>query len=161
MNEGRLKNLVDFTARYAKEQAARLKDLKYAMATRDLNRRFVRVGAIQVPFPSIAALDVIENYIGGLDEIDLERYEDVGVFVYVCENQGNMGELADLDRAEFRRRVLVWMSTIDAMSDAWLEYTTAVDAILRTIKKNWMQRQVELMQATLAMISDSAAHSHA
>ena len=60
-NSERLKSLLDFTKRHVEDLNERRKQVLRATRLADLNRRFYKCGGVKVPFPSIAALQFIEE----------------------------------------------------------------------------------------------------
>lgn len=116
----------------------------------DLTARTHSAGKITLPLPSLYALQWLSEYFGDLDKVKMEQIRDLAAVVWILENQHEPAAVSSLSREQTKAVIEARMSDIPA--SRLVDYQACVDDMFSHIKKNSVQRQIEILEAAQKLL---------
>lgn len=119
--------------REQKKQIARMQDLYKKVHT---------VEQVTLPIMNAFAWDLLDKYFNPFENLDFTKSEDLGVFVYVIENQLDEG-LIDISKEDLR--ILGIHRLMQIPQHCYSQYMQCIEEILTMIKKKASDQMTDLM----------------
>lgn len=107
---------------------------------------------VTLPYPNAYAFDILNRFFDGLENMDVENFQHIGVCIHVLENCKDVS-LRDMDRKQLLKLADKRLLDIPA-GDEW-EYVVCIDDIFSVIKKK-VFNQTQTMLADLQKCLDGA-----
>ncbi len=118
-----------------------------AVNVSDLTARFLRVGPITLPIPTLLTEQLIKTYFGEWDTIDLSDPKHLAAVVTFYENGGNR-DFGGMDKTALEEKVIETMTRVELSQHAEY-YQEAITQINLALQKKNLLYQKTLIQETL------------
>lgn len=140
---------------YAQRKERRAREAQQ-IRLEDLTRKFhVLDEEVRLPIPNLFALKWMDEYFGGIDNIDLGNLGKLGAVIWILENQGSVDEIDQMTKEQINNAINRGLSEIPAVLHP--RYMMCIDDIFRVIKKNWIQRQKSLLNDLLEQLGNQTS----
>lgn len=122
----------------------------------DMYKQTFTFGEVKIPFPNAFAYDMIERYFNGLDKADLHSNQDLGVMLYLINNQKDVS-IADMSKDEIKQKGLEELVNIPQY--AVFNYIVAIDEMFEVLKKKSSERAEQMNRLTKKFIAGQISAS--
>ena len=144
MNKNILKEIVNSFKeldqnRESKKKIKSLKRKKHVLIE-DLYKKQCKFADDAIPYCNAYAYDVLQDYFGDISNIQTEDFKQVGVMLYILDNQFNE-KLSDMTHADILREGQVYLMNIPL--DKILVYVELILQLFEEIKKKLSRKTLE------------------
>jgi len=136
----RLKEITNKKFRQAKKLKVDINDLFVKFHVKD---------GIKIPIPNLHAEDRLRFYFGHLENIDYHENIQIGVILYVLENQ-HTGNLADMSKEDLHKAGIKRSQDIQLYDKE--RYIKAIYEMFMALKKNSIRHQKTILEGVLQML---------
>lgn len=108
----------------------------------DLYKITHKVKDVVLPYPNALVYDVMNNYFDGIENMDPEKNIDVGVMVWLLENQKD-ATIIDLEKEIIRKNGAEVLTKIP--QDSIINYIICIDELFEAVKKKVSTSNLKMM----------------
>lgn len=149
-----LKKALGIHERIKKRRGKKDEDARHKQAARieNLFIEFYSFSAdVKIPIPNAFSEMIIDRVFGGLDRIEFENKEHLGMVLFILENQKDKG-LIDIDRDALRRKGTERM--MDVPVPLIEEYQKALFEMYAAVKKNSNRRTQRVLAEVMDLLQN-------
>ena len=140
-------------------QRGRVKPDAAQMRLEDLTKKYHTVGGVQLPDPTLFALNWLEKRFGDLERISLTNLDHLGAVVFILRHQNDSDMVQRLTPQQVADRIAQTLSGIAAHTQP--HYVACIAEIFAALKKNYAQQAEEMLQMALVRLATNQENTEA